>query len=236
VPTSLSTGGDITHPFYLDTGPLFLVYAGLLDARDPMMSTTLKFFREGPNWRTFDLYGGHEQPAVLVHELSSCQPPSSFNLFHSHQLGDRARFLEGMYSMMAGAHSRTTFTTCETRGGITGLLSHIDVYSIKLSVIDDFVEPGTLHLLRLTPKAWLKQDHLTRFENVPTVFGPVTITFRVADGGEILDLDYDADFHHVPKQILLHVPPLPAINQLRINGREVKASAGDIISMTNQST
>ena len=219
VPTSLSAGGDVTHAFYLDTGPLFLVYAGLLKADDPMMRSTLKFFREGPNWTTFDRYGGHEQPAVLIHEVSSCEPPSSFNLSHSHQLGDRQRFLEGMYSMMAGAHSRKTFTTCETRGGITGLVSHMDICSVKLCVIDDLIEPATLHLLRTTPKAWLKTDHVTRFENVPTIFGPVTVRFELTDDGKTLDLHYSANFHHTPRKVMLHVPPLPEIDQLHINGR-----------------
>lgn len=231
VPTSLSAGGDYTHPFYLDTGPLFLVYAGLLDASDPMMQSTLKFFREGPNWTTFDRYGTHEQPAVLVHEISSCEPPSSFNLFHSHQLGDRQRFLEGMYSMMAGAHSRKTFTTCETRGGITGLAAHIDVYAVKLCVIDDFVESDELHLLRMTPKAWLKTDHLTRFKNVPTIFGPVTVRFQLAEGGRVLYVRYDADFHHAPKKVVLHVPPLPSIERVRVNGRSVKAGGGGLLTL-----
>jgi hypothetical protein len=36
-------------PFYLDTGPMFLVYAGLMDAIDPLMSESVSFFRNGPN-------------------------------------------------------------------------------------------------------------------------------------------------------------------------------------------
>ncbi len=231
VPTSLSAGGDVTHAFYLDTGPLFLVYAGLLSADDPLMRSTLKFFREGPNWTTFDRYGSHEQPAVLVHEISSCEPPASFNLFHSHQLGDRQRFLEGMYSMMAGAHSRKTFTTCETRGGITGLASHMDVYSVKLCAIDDFIESGTLHLLRMTPKAWLRANYLSRFEEVPTIFGPVTVRFQLSDDGRTLNLHYSANFHHAPHKVVLHVPPLPQIDQLCINGRRIKAGPGDVLTV-----
>lgn len=231
VPMSLSVGGDFTHPFYLDTGPLFLVYAGLLDAADSMMGSTLKFFREGPNWATFDRYGSHEQPAVLVHELSSCEPPASFNLFHSHQLGDRQRFLEGMYSMMAGAHSRKTFTTCETRGGITGLVSHMDIYAVKLCVIDDFIESDALHLLRMTPKAWLKTDYLTRFEKMPTIFGPVSVRFQLASGGKALDVHYSADFHHAPAKVVLHVPPLPEIDRVLINGQLFEATAGRTLTI-----
>jgi hypothetical protein len=133
--------------------------------------------------------------------------------------------------MMAGAHSRKTFTTCETRGGITGLAAHIDIYSVKLCVIDDFVEAGTLHLLRMTPKAWLKTDYLTRFEQVPTLFGPVTVRFQLGNGGSTLNVEYNADFHHAPKRVVLHVPPLPAIEQVYLNGRNIKAAAGDRLTL-----
>ena len=137
--------------------------------------------------------------------------------------------------MMAGAHSRKTFTTCETRGGITGLVSHMDIYSVKLCVIDDLIEPATLHLLRTTPKVWLKTDYVTRFENVPTIFGPVTVRFQLTDDGKTLDLHYSADFHHAPRRVVLHVPPLPKIDQLRINGRRIKAVAGDVLTVKSKS-
>lgn len=231
VPTSLSTGGDYTHAFYLDTGPLFLVYAGLLKADDPLMTSTLKFFREGPNWSTFDPAGHFEQPAVLIHEISSCEPPASFNLFHTHQLSDRQRFLEGMYSMNIGAHSRKTYTACETRGGITGLVGHIGIYAVKLCVVDDFIEPDALHLLRMAPKAWLKTGYLARFENIPTIYGPVTVNFQLTNEGETLKLDFTTDYHHPPKKVMLHVPPLPNIKKVTINNQPFKAKSGEVIEL-----
>src|SRR5690606_23469976 len=53
VPTSLHghTEEAERHGFYLDTGPLMLVFAGLLDADDPLMQSALKWFREGPPQR-----------------------------------------------------------------------------------------------------------------------------------------------------------------------------------------
>lgn len=228
VPTSLSAGGDVSHAFYLDTGPLFLVYAGLLDADDPLMRSTLKFFREGPNTKLFDPHGHHEQPAILVHEISSCEPPASFNLFHSHQLGDRVRWLEGMYSMIAGAHSRNTFTGCETRNGITGLNGHINVYAIKLSVIDDELEEHALHLLRLVPKAWIKEDQWTVFEQVPTLFGPVDLRFQLGDDGQTLRVQADARFRHAPQRITLHCPPVEGLKSIELNGARHAAQQGSI--------
>ena len=232
IPTSLSAGGDITHGFYLDTGPMFLVYAGLLDATDPLMKSSVKFFREGPNWKTFDPYGTFEQPPVLIHELSSCEPPWSWNMFHSHQLGDRYRWLEAMYSLITGAHCRQTFVVCESRGGITGIAGHTTIYAVKLSVIDDFLEDDALHLLRLTPKAWLKSDYLTRFDNMPTIYGPVTLRFQLSEDGSTLDVAYNTDFHHPPKKVVMHTPPILGLNRIVINGKAHNVKPGDQIELS----
>jgi hypothetical protein len=231
VPTSLSEGGDPWHGFYLDTGPLFLVYAGLLPADDPMMTSCHKFFREGPNFRTFDAAGHFEQPPVLIREISSCEPPASFNLFHTYQLADRQMFLEGMYSMLTGAHSQQTYTACETRGGITGICGHIGIYTIRLAVVDDFIEQDTLHLLRLAPRAWLKTDHLTRFENIPTLHGPVTVRFQLKDAGKTLHVEYEPKYRLKPNKVLLHVPPMDGIEQVTINGKSRSAAPGQSIQI-----
>jgi hypothetical protein len=234
VPMSLSPGGDETHHFYLDTGPLFLVYAGLVDAEDPMMENTLKFFREGPNWETFDPYGSFEQPAVLIHEVSSCEPCFSWSFFHSHQKKDRHHFLEGMYGLLTGGHSRKTFIQCETRGGITGIPAIEGVYLIRLSVVDDLAEGGALHLLRLTPKAWLESDHLTRFEKIPTIYGPVSVNFKLADGDQKLIVNYSSDFHHAPARVALHIPPVETVRKVEINGTSIAANPGDVLMLDMQ--
>ncbi|MBI4579492.1 MAG: hypothetical protein HY718_07315 [Planctomycetes bacterium] len=229
VPTSLSGGEDFSHAFYLDTGPLFLVYAGLLEARDQLMQSTLKFFREGPNHLAFDPYGNHEQPAVLIHEISSCEPCASFNLFHSHQSGDRGRFLEGMYSMMTGGHSQQTYTACETRGGITGIAGHIGIYAIRLCAVDDLLEPDTLHLLRLVPKAWLSRAQKTHFEAIPTIFGPVTVVFEPSAEATSLQVEYAPHFHHPPKRVVIHGPPLPGLTSVVVNSRMIAMRPGGTV-------
>ncbi len=231
VPTSLSAGGDLFHGFYLDTGPLFLVYAGLLPADDPLMRSALAFFREGPNHLVFDPAGHFEQPPVLIHELSSCEPPASFNLFHSHQLADRRRFLEGMYSMLTGAHSRQTYIASETRGGVAGIAGHIGIHAIRLCAIDDLVEPEALHLLRLVPKAWLKADRQTKFENVPTVFGPVTVRFGLQDAGRTLAVEYQGRFHHPPARMRLHMPPVATLSRVIVNGKPFDTRPGEVLGV-----
>ena len=37
------------------------------------------------------------------------EPCYSWNVFHAHRLGDRAKYLEGMYSVLAGGVSKQTF-------------------------------------------------------------------------------------------------------------------------------
>jgi hypothetical protein len=194
-----------------------------------MMLDTMKFFREGPNWSTFDPRGSFEQPAVLIHEISSCEPCFSWSFFHSHQLKDRPRYLEAMYALLTGAHSRKTFIQCETRGGITGIPAIEGIYLIRLCVVDDLIEDDALHLMRLTPKAWLKADHLTRFEDVPTIYGPVTVRFQRVDDGETLDVHYSSTFHHAPKKVVLHIPPLSRVKRVTINGESREAKAGDTL-------
>jgi len=129
VPTSLHGNEDITllHTFYLDTEPLQLVFAGLMEANDPLMKSAIEWFRNGPLKKGFARYNSDFwQTPFLVHEMSSCIPGCSWNLFYDHQLGDRYHFLEGMYSQYAGAISRQTKTICESRGGITGGITHAD--------------------------------------------------------------------------------------------------------------
>jgi len=98
-------------------------------------------------------------------------------------------------------------------------------------VVDDLVEPDALHLLRLAPKAWLKSDRQTKFENVPTVFGPVTVRFDLQDGGSTLAVEYQDKFHHSPRQVHLHLPPLPGITRVIVNGKTIERQAGDVVDL-----
>jgi hypothetical protein len=231
VPAALPDGGDLRHPFYLDTGPLFLVYSGLMDADDELMRSALLYFREGPNTRTYNIKGNWDQPICLRHEISSCEPCYSWNVFHSHQTGDRIRYLEGMYSLFAGAMSRHTSIGCEHRGGIGGTLFSccLPVDLARLAVIDDQLKPDELHLLRLVPLAWLNPDRPTTFERIPTEFGPVTLRFQLRKQEKQLRVSFDARFRTPPKRVLLHVPPLNSIQEVLVNGQSMKARPGEVL-------
>lgn len=228
VPTALSGDNPRDYRiFYLDTGPLFLVFSGLMNARDPLMKSALRWFREGPQtkWGRHD--GGPWQMPFLDLEQSSCEPGYSWNAYHSHQLGDRSRYLQAMYSMFAGAMSRQTYTICETRGGITGLCNCLPCFPMaRLAVLDDQIEPGSLHLLRVAPLAWLRPARETRLENMPTEFGPVTFSFRLDESGSGLLVNFQASYRTQPKRVVLHIPPVRGLKRVVVNGCELEGFCG----------
>ena len=204
---------------YVDYGPLFLVFSGLLDAGDELMRSALLWCREGPPTRFHR--EGVKVTDCLVHEMSSWYHGMSWNAFHNHQLGDRARFLEGMYSLFAGGVSRQTFISCEQRGGNTGSLrsATLATWLARLAVVDDQVKDDELHLLRLVPLSWLRAEHETLFERMPTDFGPVTLRFQLNAAGDNLAVIFDPVFRTRPQRIVLHVPPHKGLKGIRLNGR-----------------
>jgi hypothetical protein len=222
VPTALSGDkrSETRHPFYLDAGPLFLVFSGLVEADDPLMCDVLLWFREGPQKRYYRHDTQFWQIPCLDHEMSSCEPCYSWNVFHSWQLGDREKFLEGMYSLFAGSLSRKTYISCETRGGITGNVfsAPLAIYLARLAVIDDEWREDELHLLRFLPQAWCVPGQPAVFEAVPTEFGPVSLRLELSADGGTLDVTFRPEYRQAPERAVLHTPPLDGLKNLRING------------------
>ncbi len=235
VPTTLAgyEEAETKHAFYLDCGPLFLVFAGLADARDQMMQDTCAYFRAGPQHQTYRHDADCWQLPVLEHEMSSCEPPYSWNIFHSWQLGDRGRFLEGMYSLFAGAMSRQTRVSCETRGGITGNVcaSALAIYLARLAVIDDQLRPDELHLLRLMPLAWLAPGKAATFRQVPTEHGPVNVETRLSSNGRTLEVVYRPHLRNRVSQVWLHIPPVPGLQLAKVNGKRVWSGGADMVAL-----
>lgn len=211
----------------LDTGALMSVWAGLMPASDPMMKSFVEFFRVGPNTKLFDpVHHNALDRAILDHEQSSAEPCYSWNMFHTWQLGDRAHFLEGLYGLLTGGLSQGTYVSSEHRNAIYGnLFSHpIITWSLIHSVIDDSLVPNQLQLLRLCPLEWLLDKKQTRFEKIPTKFGPVTLRFKVeGEHDDTLNVEYSGAWHHKPGRVVIETPPLPGLKWIVANGRRYRA-------------
>jgi len=222
VPLAMSGESDwhYRHLFYLDTGPMHLVFAGLMEPDDPLMRDAVDWFREGPPTKLYRKFGDLGHIPSLKHEMSSWEPCYSWNMFSNWKLGDRQRFLEGMYSQFGGAISRQTYTVCESRGGVTGNIFWLPVvYLARLAVIDDQIAEDELHLLRLCPLAWLRTDRAAKFENMPTEFGPVTLRAKLDPTGAEMQVAFSGRFRQRPGRVVLHVPPVSGLKRVTLNGR-----------------
>ncbi|TMR96571.1 hypothetical protein [Nonomuraea basaltis] len=218
--------------FLLDGGPLFFVWAGVFDADDPLMRSHLDFFRVGPNTQLWDVRSNPIHRAVLLHEVSSCEPCYSWNLSHTWRAGDRPRFLEGLYSLAVAGLSPQTFVSNEHRHGMQGQLSTsaLVTWHLLKAVVDDALKDDELHLLRLCPLPWLSEREETVFDGIPTQYGPADLRFRLGRKGRTLDVTFRAKWRwRTRPRVLLHVPPLPGLKTINVNGHARTASPGSTI-------
>ncbi|HZM04028.1 MAG TPA: hypothetical protein VFC44_13535 [Candidatus Saccharimonadales bacterium] len=213
--------------FLLDTGPLCLPWSGLMDASDPLMRSFADFFRYGPNNKLRGPQTGAISRAVLRHEISSCEPCYSWNIVNSWKIGDRQTFLEGLYSLFAGAISPQTFINCEHRNAMYGnvFVAPLMTWSLRQAVIDDQLAEGELHLLRLVPQSWISAREETVFANMPTEYGPVTLRFKKSKDGRTLEVFFAGAWRDKPKKIILHMPPVVGLTKIKINGKSHPAKS-----------
>jgi hypothetical protein len=209
---------------FLDTAAHLLVFAEVLPADDPLMQASVAMYRAGGPGGT---YRPHSCANLYDHEVCVSEPCYSWNLFSSHALGDRARFLEGLYGMLACGVSRDTHISSEGQicGWINDNLFTISTvaHMVRLCVVDDQYRPDELHLLRLVPLAWLTPGARCRFEKIPTEFGPATLLTAMSADGKTLDVTYKPSFRFPPKKAVLHAPPVPGLKWIRINGERQPA-------------
>jgi hypothetical protein len=192
-----------------------------MDADDPIMQDLLYYFRNGPNKKMWPTPYYALDPPWLHHEISTCEPCYSWNVFYSWKLDDRKHFLEGMYSLYAGALSPNTYISCEHRDGIQGNLfaTPLAFYLTRLAVIDDQIKDNELHLMRICPLAWITSSEETVFDNMPTEFGPISLEFRKSKDGKTLEVKFKSDWRYKPDKVVLHIPPVPGLKTIQLNGR-----------------
>jgi hypothetical protein len=214
--------------FLLDTGALCLPWAGLLDANQPEMKSFADYFRVGPPTKLWGPRSNSISRAILMHEISSCEPCYSWNIVNSWQTGDRAHFLEGMYALFTGAISPQTYINCEHRNNMYGtvFVAPLMTWCMRQAVIDDQLEADAVHLLRLCPTAWVTSAEETVFDNMPTNYGPVSLRWRLSEDGKQLIVNFAPQWRSKPGRVVFHVPPVAGLQQVTVNGQVLPYEAG----------
>jgi hypothetical protein len=185
------------HPFTLDTGPLFLAIAGLVDADSSWITDSLRWFAQGPHLKGWadDRKPYCSQKPCLVHEISSCEPCYSWNIDARFLRNELNEFLEGFYSLCAGARSRRLPAGMETRHGVFGLPCVGSALFAHLRNMLVYESGEGLEYLRAIPRAWLAAGSELCVRDLPTYFGPTGVewTSALPDGPLTINV-------HLPKR------------------------------------
>lgn len=96
------------------------------------------------------------------------------------------------------------------------------MYLSRLALLDDTTRENELHVLRMVPPEWLKSPGLT-LDRMPTEHGPVSLTALLNRSADRLDITYKPRFFAPPRKAVLHIPGLPGVKRVRLNGRNVES-------------
>ncbi len=103
---------------------------------------------------------------------------------------------------------------------------------IRLAVHLMILERGReLHLLEGMPPAWCRPGGMNRFREIPTAFGPVSLSVQVASDGQSALVELTPPVREPPSSIVLHLGSFGrAIEEVRVNGQ----SAGNSVAVPLQ--
>jgi hypothetical protein len=231
------TNADDLHVFYLDGGPLFAGVAGLLNPDDEIMTWALKWLTEGPDSKSYspDWSDWSERPS-LPYEMASSEPALSWNIPLRFLRNERQKFLEGFYSLCAGAVSRRFMVGHETRNGIQGMALVNATINIQLRNILVFEqeEGRGIDLLRNSPSAWLGAGKRISVKRAQTYFGPISYEIRAGDGRSI-EAEIEAPSRDPVDWIRLHLyhPEDKPLKRVSVNGLEVPSRDKNTVEIKN---
>ena len=214
-------GTEQLHAFYLDTGPMVLGASGLVDPNDETMTWAMEWLTEGPDSGkgSPDWSDWKERPS-LRYEMSSAEPAQSWNIALRFLRNERVPFLEGFYSLAAGAVSRKFRGGVETRDGINGfpLTNAVLATHLRNMLVFEDLDNGEIEFLRNSPSAWLLPGREVRVEKAPTYFGETTFRIRSSSSG--VEADVQLPTRTPVRTFKLHLvdPQGRALQKVRVNG------------------
>jgi hypothetical protein len=234
VPWELSqTNADNLHIFYLDGGPMFLGVAGLEDPDADTMTWAMKWLNEGPDAGTAspDWSDFSDRPSLRF-EMSSVEPCYSWNVFLRFLRNEREKFLEGFYSLAAGAVSRRFLGGSEHRDGIQNLPVMNAVVCTHLRNMLLRENGRGLELLRNAPSSWFLPGREIRVSGGETYFGAAGYHLKSVSARR-MEAEIDTPARERPAWIRLHLfhPEGRALRSATSNGaaaRVLSATALEI--------
>ena len=216
------------HAFYLDTGPLFLAFSGLVDIESEIFDAVLKWLREGPQVKYWRFDGCCWQVPVLYHEMSSCEPCYSWNMDVNFLRNDRAHFIEGLFAQFAGARNTDLFSDVETRNGMfaTNFTTPVTFRHFRNALV--FENENILEFLRMLPEAFMSPGSSLRLKRLPTYFGPVDISFDSDSNTNRFCVNISMSLRTRPDKIRFYIPPQALSRKIAVNGDIYDFSSGYI--------
>lgn len=240
VPPSPYRTGPPTFDFFNETwyticSPIYMVEAGLLDARGEKSSGINHWIEK------CGLYSG--MPAFMP---GSIDPYYVYNQSLAQLLrGESAKFAWTLYSITAYAMGPGTYCTIEGHHLVNGLNGeawdanrqphmHSNSRYIDLVRIALLLEEGdVLHLLAGAPRGWLADGRQIEVKRAPSLFGQVnyTATSRAGAGEVVFRIE---PTRWQAANVVLHVRPPTRCGQIKavtVNGREWTRFKGEQVDL-----
>jgi hypothetical protein len=232
--------GPPTHAFsdeywYAISSPIYMVEAGLLDARDERIGGTAYWLEKDGMATGLPLLG-----------VGSIDPYYVYNQSLTQLLrGEPAKFAWTLYSLSAYGMAQGVYATIEGHNLLTGFNSetweanrqphmHSNSRYIDLVRIALVLEDGdTLHLMAGAPRGWLADGEKIEVRRAASYFGPVNFTAqsRVASGE--IAVDVEPTSWKAPKLVIHVRPPTKygKIKSVKLNGEDWKDFDGDAVTL-----
>jgi len=196
------------------------------------MTWAMRWLTEGPDSGkgSPDWSDWKERP-YLRYEMSSAEPSLSWNIALRFLRNERLPFLEGFYSLAAGAVSRKFQGGVETRDGINGvpLTNAVLATHLRNMLVFENLEQSGLEILRNSPSAWLLPGREIRIERAPTYFGETAFRIRASSSG--VEADVQLPKRNPLRTFKIHLvdPRGRPLREVRINGAEVPIVEPDAV-------
>ncbi|HTL15717.1 MAG TPA: hypothetical protein VL793_00690, partial [Patescibacteria group bacterium] len=81
------------------------------------------------------------------------------------------------------------------------------------------------------PLAWLAPGGKGVFRSIPTEHGPLSLTTRLSTDSQKLMIEFEPRFRREFSRVWLHIPPVPGLKEVRLNGQKVWSGQGEAVEI-----